>query len=87
MLMGAVFGGGGLHGRAAMSLVFLIILTSPLSWVAFWIEDSFNLAPPYQQILFVVGIAAGAVFNAGVIYLVVGFVSRGLKVIAGKPSK
>jgi len=70
-----------------MSALFLIILTSPLSWAAFWISDSFNAAPAYELVLFVVIIAAGALFNAGVIYLVVGFVSRGLQAIARKASK
>ena len=85
--MGAVFGGGGLHGTAAMSSLFVIILTSPLSWVAFWISDSFNAKPAYELVLFLVVISAGALFNAGIIYLVVGSVSRGLQAIARKPSK
>ena len=79
LLTVAAFGGGGLHGRAAMASVFVVILTLPLSWVALWMSDSLNPAPAYELVLFLAVIAVGAIINAGVIYLAVGFVSRALR--------
>ena len=86
LLMVTAFGGRGLHSGTGMTALFAVILTLPLSWVVGWITDFLGPAPTYEQVdyLLLVMLAVCAVINAGVIYLVVGFVSRASRVLFRK---
>lgn len=84
LLMVTAFGGGGLHSGTAMAALFVVILTFPLSWVGLWTLDLLNPPPTYEQGIFLAILAACAIINAGVIYLVVGFVSRAIQAVVKK---
>jgi hypothetical protein len=81
--MVTAFGGGGLHSGTAMAALFVLILASPLSWVAASITDSLNAAPTDERVhyLFLGMLAVCALVNAGVIYLVVGFLTQALRAL------
>jgi hypothetical protein len=80
LLCGTVFGGGGLHGTAAMCFIVVFFLTSPLSWVLFSFAPS-NAAQQnsvFWSVFFFVGLVVCALINTAIIYLVVGLLSRAL---------
>jgi hypothetical protein len=82
-VLGAFYGSGGLHGGAGMSALFAYFLSFPLGWLVTWMADSMKFEPSYkwvEYLLFIIFVLC-YVFNAAVIYLLVGYVSWGLKAL------
>jgi hypothetical protein len=84
-----VFGGGGLHGDAAMAFIFAWMLTLPLSSIVMALTLSTNdtQTSSLDYFLIVAGLAVCALINTAVIYLLVYLVSRGLRALFKKPLK
>ena len=83
---------GAIHHGNGISFFGASFLTLPLSWIAFRVIDSLSDANAFymvgtQYYLAMGVLAACAVVNAIIIYLLVGIVGRKLRTLAGKPAK
>jgi hypothetical protein len=80
--------GGGHPNPSALFLDLVLILTLPTSWLALAMMNYLNPAPPVytspERLSMIFIFAVCAVINAAVIYLLVGFVSRGVRSLFAK---
>ena len=81
LIVGFVFGEGGPHGEAGTSFLYAFMTPLPLS--ALLLASTLDVEGAglgaYGYYFIVAGLAACALINAAVIYLVLGFVSKGLR--------
>lgn len=92
LLFGVIFGDGGLHGDAAASFIYAILLTSPWSWV--WLSILFPIEGGQLQggsqnsllysILAIAGLPVCALINAAIIYVLGGLASRAFQSLRAK---
>jgi len=74
-----IVGDGGLHGHGSMAFLFAYLLTLPLSEFALTDGPGSRL----QEYISAGILAIAGVVNSVLIYLVVGFVSLGLRALVG----
>ena len=91
LLVVAATGDKGLHSGTGLLLLLVFFLTMPWSWAALRIMDYISPSPPtfsmWEQITVYGALALCAVINSAIIYLAVGFASRGIRALFKKPLK
>jgi len=87
LIWGFVFGSGGPHGEAGTSFLYAFVVTLPLSTIVLSSTLDLKGADPsgFNDFLIVTGLAVCGLINAAMIYLILGFVSQGLRALANKP--
>ena len=88
VVLGAIFGSKGLHGGAGISALFVYFLSFPLGWVVTWIIDSMKYGTANEVVvyIFLIIFALCFLFNAAVIYLLVGYIGFGLRYLFNRSS-
>ena len=85
LLLDAVVNGcrGGIHSAAAMSLLFTLVCTLPLSWLSFVAMDAYSATDePARCLIFIAVAGASALVNASVIYMFVSLLTQWFQRIA-----
>ena len=81
--------GGGHADPAVLLLGLAIILTLPTSWLAMATMDYLNPSPPTyssaEQISMIFLLGLSAAINAVIIYLLIGYLIRGIRALLKNP--